>query len=124
MASGDGPVRVGFSAETEDVVSHASAKRAAKHVDLIVANVEGDAQAAAQALAGLDQVDRVEVNGGEVTIAVADGPTALSPVEARAFSLEVVWPRDGEPQATLFSGTIDPPYRLGPLGLDPNSGCR
>jgi ABC-2 type transport system ATP-binding protein len=49
-------------------------------IDLIVANVEGDAQAAAHALAGLDQVDRVEVNGDEVTIAVADGPTALSPV--------------------------------------------
>jgi ABC-2 type transport system ATP-binding protein len=49
-------------------------------IDLIVANVEGDAQAAAHALAGLDQVDRVEVNGAEVTIAVADGPTALSPV--------------------------------------------
>jgi ABC-2 type transport system ATP-binding protein len=48
--------------------------------DLIVAHVDGDAQAAAHALARLDLVERVEVNGDEVTVAVADGPTALSPV--------------------------------------------
>jgi phosphopantothenoylcysteine decarboxylase/phosphopantothenate--cysteine ligase len=38
LASGRGPVLVGFAAETEDVVAHAAAKREAKHVDLIVAN--------------------------------------------------------------------------------------
>lgn len=32
------PVLVGFAAETEDLLAHASAKLAAKHVDLIVAN--------------------------------------------------------------------------------------
>lgn len=35
---GDGPILVGFAAETEDVVNKAAAKRRAKHVDLIVAN--------------------------------------------------------------------------------------
>ena len=38
LASGRGPVLVGFAAETEDVVAHAAAKREAKHVDVIVAN--------------------------------------------------------------------------------------
>jgi len=35
---GDGPVLVGFGAETEDVVARATAKRARKGVDLIIAN--------------------------------------------------------------------------------------
>jgi phosphopantothenoylcysteine decarboxylase/phosphopantothenate--cysteine ligase len=38
FASGDGPVLVGFAAETEDVVARAVAKRDRKRVDLIVAN--------------------------------------------------------------------------------------
>jgi phosphopantothenoylcysteine decarboxylase / phosphopantothenate---cysteine ligase len=38
MTSGDGPLLVGFAAETEDLVARASAKRERKHVDLIVAN--------------------------------------------------------------------------------------
>ena len=38
LANGRGPVLVGFAAETEHVVSQAAAKRAQKHVDLIVAN--------------------------------------------------------------------------------------
>jgi ABC-2 type transport system ATP-binding protein len=49
-------------------------------IDLILARVEGDAHAAAYALAGLDVVERVEVNGAEVRVAVIDGPAALSPV--------------------------------------------
>jgi phosphopantothenoylcysteine decarboxylase/phosphopantothenate--cysteine ligase len=36
--TGNGPVLVGFAAETHDVLTSASAKREAKHVDLIVAN--------------------------------------------------------------------------------------
>ena len=36
--SGRGPVLVGFAAETEHVLAHATAKREAKHADLIVAN--------------------------------------------------------------------------------------
>jgi phosphopantothenoylcysteine decarboxylase/phosphopantothenate--cysteine ligase len=38
LASGSGPVIVGFAAETEDVPGRAQVKREKKHVDLIVAN--------------------------------------------------------------------------------------
>jgi len=38
VAKGSGPLLIGFAAETEDVIAHASAKRERKHVDLIVAN--------------------------------------------------------------------------------------
>jgi len=38
LAKGDGPILVGFAAETEDVVMRATAKRENKHADLIVAN--------------------------------------------------------------------------------------
>jgi phosphopantothenoylcysteine decarboxylase / phosphopantothenate---cysteine ligase len=38
LAKGDGPILVGFAAETEDVVVRATAKRENKHADLIVAN--------------------------------------------------------------------------------------
>jgi phosphopantothenoylcysteine decarboxylase/phosphopantothenate--cysteine ligase len=38
VSKGAGPLLVGFAAETEDLVSRASAKRERKHVDLIVAN--------------------------------------------------------------------------------------
>jgi phosphopantothenoylcysteine decarboxylase/phosphopantothenate--cysteine ligase len=38
LASGSGPILVGFAAETDDVIAAATAKRADKHVDLIVAN--------------------------------------------------------------------------------------
>src|SRR4029077_13539218 len=38
MAKGGGPLLVGFAAETEDVVAHATAQREKKHADLIVAN--------------------------------------------------------------------------------------
>jgi phosphopantothenoylcysteine decarboxylase/phosphopantothenate--cysteine ligase len=38
VATGGGPLLVGFAAETEDVIARATAKREKKHVDLIVAN--------------------------------------------------------------------------------------
>jgi phosphopantothenoylcysteine decarboxylase/phosphopantothenate--cysteine ligase len=38
IASGGGPLLIGFAAETEDVVARAASKRERKHVDLIVAN--------------------------------------------------------------------------------------
>ena len=38
VARGAGPLLIGFAAETEDVIAHASAKRERKHADLIVAN--------------------------------------------------------------------------------------
>jgi len=61
LATGSGPVLVGFAAETEDVVRRAGAKRDKKHVDLIVANdVSRDDS-------GFD----VDVN--EVTIIGSDG---------------------------------------------------
>jgi phosphopantothenoylcysteine decarboxylase/phosphopantothenate--cysteine ligase len=38
LATGSGPILVGFAAETHDVVARATNKREQKHVDLIVAN--------------------------------------------------------------------------------------
>jgi phosphopantothenoylcysteine decarboxylase/phosphopantothenate--cysteine ligase len=38
LVQGEGPVLVGFAAETENVVASATAKRERKHADLIVAN--------------------------------------------------------------------------------------
>jgi phosphopantothenoylcysteine decarboxylase/phosphopantothenate--cysteine ligase len=38
LASGKGPILIGFAAETEDVIARAQAKLEHKHVDLIVAN--------------------------------------------------------------------------------------
>jgi phosphopantothenoylcysteine synthetase/decarboxylase len=38
VSKGAGPLLVGFAAETENVVAHATAKREKKRVDLIVAN--------------------------------------------------------------------------------------
>src|SRR5207248_2629612 len=38
LATGHGPLLIGFAAETDDVVARASAKRTAKHVDVVVAN--------------------------------------------------------------------------------------
>jgi phosphopantothenoylcysteine decarboxylase/phosphopantothenate--cysteine ligase len=38
LAKGDGPVLVGFAAETGDLIRRAGAKRDSKHVDLMVAN--------------------------------------------------------------------------------------
>jgi phosphopantothenoylcysteine decarboxylase/phosphopantothenate--cysteine ligase len=38
QAAGAGPILIGFAAETQDLITRAQAKLAAKHVDLIVAN--------------------------------------------------------------------------------------
>ena len=62
ISSGQGPLLVGFAAETEDVVARATAKRDAKHVDLIVANDVSRADA------GFD------VDTNAVTIVGSDGP--------------------------------------------------
>jgi phosphopantothenoylcysteine decarboxylase/phosphopantothenate--cysteine ligase len=61
VARGRGPLLVGFAAETEEVVARASAKRLAKHVDLIVANDVSRADA------GFD------VDTNQVTIIGPDG---------------------------------------------------
>jgi phosphopantothenoylcysteine decarboxylase / phosphopantothenate---cysteine ligase len=66
LATGSGPLLVGFAAETEDVVAHAAAKRTAKSVDLIVAND----------LSGADSGFGVDTN--EVTIVGPDGAEAVT----------------------------------------------
>lgn len=48
--------------------------------DLVVALVDGDPEVARRTLAPLDGVERVDVNGFEVTAAVVDGPASISPV--------------------------------------------
>jgi phosphopantothenoylcysteine decarboxylase/phosphopantothenate--cysteine ligase len=71
LASGAGPVLVGFAAETEDVVARATAKRERKHADLIVANDVSRTDA------GFD------VDANEVTIVGAAGAEAL-PLQSKA----------------------------------------
>jgi phosphopantothenoylcysteine decarboxylase/phosphopantothenate--cysteine ligase len=70
-ASGGGPLLIGFAAETEDVVARATAKRARKHADLIVANDVSRSDA------GFD----VETN--EVTIVGPDGAEVI-PLQSKA----------------------------------------
>jgi phosphopantothenoylcysteine decarboxylase/phosphopantothenate--cysteine ligase len=65
VATSGGPILVGFAAETQDVVSRASAKRERKHADFIVANDVSRADA------GFD----VETNA--VTIIGPDGAETL-----------------------------------------------
>jgi ABC-2 type transport system ATP-binding protein len=48
--------------------------------DVVVAQVDGDPQAGARALLALDQVEKVEARGDEITAAVRDGAQALGPV--------------------------------------------
>ena len=71
LASGGAQVLVGFAAETEDVVPHATAKLEAKHVDLIVANDVSRADAG------------FEVDTNEVTIVGPDGAEAL-PLQSKS----------------------------------------
>jgi len=65
LASGKGPLLVGFAAETDNVIVKATEKRARKHIDLIVANDVSRADS------GFD----VETNA--VTIVGADGAESL-----------------------------------------------
>jgi ABC-2 type transport system ATP-binding protein len=48
--------------------------------DMVVAQVDGDAESAAAALRGLPEVEGIDVIGPEVTARVGDGPTAITPV--------------------------------------------
>jgi ABC-2 type transport system ATP-binding protein len=48
--------------------------------DLVIAVVDGDPEIARAALLPLPGVERVDVNGSEVTAAVSNGPEAISPV--------------------------------------------
>ena len=74
LDAGRGPLLVGFAAETEDVVARATAKRARKHVDLIVANDVSRSDA------GFD------VDANEVTIIGPDGPDDIArlPLQSKA----------------------------------------
>jgi phosphopantothenoylcysteine decarboxylase/phosphopantothenate--cysteine ligase len=65
LATGKGPLLVGFAAETDDVVRRAASKREAKHVDLIVDNDVSRTDAG------------FEVNTNQVTLIGEDGMEAL-----------------------------------------------
>jgi len=71
LVNGEGPILVGFAAETDDIVARATAKRDNKQVDLVVANdvLRGDA--------GFD----VDMN--EVTIIGPDGVDHV-PLQSKA----------------------------------------
>ena len=71
LASGEGPLLVGFAAETEDVVPRAIVKRREKHADLIVANDVSRADA------GFD------VGTNAVTLVSADRTETL-PLQSKA----------------------------------------
>src|SRR4051794_25957836 len=71
VATGRGPLLVGFAAETEEVVARASAKRERKHADLIVANDVSRSDA------GFD------VDTNAVTIVGASGAETL-PLQSKA----------------------------------------
>jgi phosphopantothenoylcysteine decarboxylase / phosphopantothenate---cysteine ligase len=80
LATGRGPILVGFAAETENLVPQATAKRNEKQVDLIVAND------VSQPDAGFD----VETNA--VTIVGADGVEPL-PVQSKTLVASAVLDR-------------------------------
>jgi phosphopantothenoylcysteine decarboxylase / phosphopantothenate---cysteine ligase len=71
LASGQGPVLVGFAAETQNVVTRATEKRQKKHADLIVAND------VARTDSGFD------VDSNAVTIVGAQGAETL-PLQSKA----------------------------------------
>ena len=71
LAQGEGPVLVGFAAETENVIASATAKRERKHADLIVANDVSRKDA------GFD------VDTNAVTIVGPDGAESL-PLQAKS----------------------------------------
>jgi phosphopantothenoylcysteine decarboxylase/phosphopantothenate--cysteine ligase len=71
VATGGGPLLVGFAAETEDVVARATAKRLKKHADLIVANDVSRSDAG------------FEVETNAVTIVGPDGAESI-PLQSKA----------------------------------------
>jgi phosphopantothenoylcysteine decarboxylase/phosphopantothenate--cysteine ligase len=80
LTSGNGPLLVGFAAETEDLVARATAKRQRKHADLIVANdVSGPD-------AGFD------VDANAVTIVGPDGAESV-PLQSKARIAAIILDR-------------------------------
>jgi ABC-2 type transport system ATP-binding protein len=57
--------------------------------DVIIARVEGDAQAARTAVAGAQGVDAVDVHGDELTITTDSGAAAISPVAVALAAADV-----------------------------------
>jgi ABC-2 type transport system ATP-binding protein len=70
--------------------------------DLIIARIDGDASAAAEAVRGLDSVEVVDVTGHELIVASLDGTRAIGPV-AVALAAASVELRD----LTLRTPTLD-----------------
>jgi phosphopantothenoylcysteine decarboxylase/phosphopantothenate--cysteine ligase len=80
LTSGKGPLLVGFAAETENLVTRATAKRERKHADLIVANdVSGPD-------AGFD------VDANAVTIVGPDGAEPV-PLQSKARIAAIILDR-------------------------------
>jgi phosphopantothenoylcysteine decarboxylase / phosphopantothenate---cysteine ligase len=80
LTSGQGPLLVGFAAETEDLVARAAAKRERKHADLIVANDVSRPDA------GFD------VDANAVTIVGPDGAEAV-PLQSKARIAAIILDR-------------------------------
>jgi len=78
LASGEGPLLVGFAAETEDLLARARAKREQKHADLIVANDVSRSDA------GFD------VDTNAVTIVGPDTVEALPPQPKARVAVEIL----------------------------------
>ncbi len=92
LKTGTGPLLVGFAAETEDVIARAKAKRARKHVDLIVANDVSRADS------GFD----VEAN--QVTL-IDDGGVETLPLQSKTMAAAAILDRV---QALLQRPTAKP----------------
>ncbi len=80
LSAGQGPLLVGFAAETEDVVVRAGRKREAKHVDLMVANDVSRSDAG------------FEVDENQVTIVGEGGADAL-PLQSKVLVAEALLDR-------------------------------
>jgi phosphopantothenoylcysteine decarboxylase/phosphopantothenate--cysteine ligase len=80
MTSGEGPLLVGFAAETENLVARATAKRERKHLDLIVANDVSSPDA------GFD------VDANAVTIVGPDGAESV-PLQSKARIAAIILDR-------------------------------
>jgi phosphopantothenoylcysteine decarboxylase / phosphopantothenate---cysteine ligase len=80
LTSGNGPLLVGFAAETEDLVARATAKRQRKHADLIVANDVSGSDA------GFD------VDANAVTIVGPEGAESV-PLQSKARIAAIILDR-------------------------------
>jgi ABC-2 type transport system ATP-binding protein len=70
--------------------------------DVVIVRIDGDTDAARRAIQGVPGVDKVEVHGSEVSVAVDDGSAAISPI-AVALSGDGVAVRE----LTLRTPTLD-----------------